>query len=1148
MTAPTVSAPSALRRSPQQRAADPATSVWVAASAGTGKTRVLTDRVLRLLLDGTPPGRILCLTFTNAAAAEMANRVNERLADWATLADPALAASLADLVGGAPAPQQKLLASQLFARVLDAPDGIRIQTIHAFCQSLLARFPLEAGLAPAFTVMDERTALELFREAQDAVLARGAAAGAGDLTAAIRELSTHRRENDFFVLMAEFVKERGQLRDSLAAHGGLDATLARIGTRLDLEPGADETSVVAAACADAAFDGVGLGAAARAMALGSKSDADRGFALAAWLGEPAARVRGFDAYLELFFKGRGSGDRLARLATKAVYDRAPAAMAAFEKEADRLERVRARRRAIRLYRATAAALTVGEALLAAYDRAKRRRARLDYDDLIAYARRLLERPEVAPWVLYKLDGGIDHILIDEAQDTNPDQWRIVAALAEEFFAGLGARADTARTIFAVGDPKQSIFSFQRADPAAFSVWQRTFAERVAGARQHLVPVRLVQSYRSTEPILAAVDRVFAASPAKDGLDFDGRPIEHEARRRGHAGLVEVWPLEEPADAGDIQPWTPPVARESYRSPRAELANRIARQIERWLARDERLDSRGRAIAPGDIMVLVRQRSGFVAELVRALKKRNVAVAGSDRMILTAQLAVRDLIALGRFVLMPTDDLTLAVVLKSPLVGMSEDALFDVAWNRGAKPLWQALGERAIERLEFAAARRYLTERLAHADRVPPYAFFAEALSEQGGRRELVRRLGPQANDPIDEFLALALAFERSHVPSLEGFLHWLETGAVQVKRDHEHGRNEVRVMTVHGAKGLEAPIVFLADTVQVPREEPDLVWIDDRSGPLALWPPKREHEEALATAARAAHAARRNDEYRRLLYVAMTRAEDRLYVCGWRGTQAPEAGCWYNLIRQGLAGWLVEVPGPPGVTVARYATAQTAAPDQGEANPGSAQPLAAPAWLEQPAPAEPVPPRPLAPSRPADIEPPVRSPLDPAVPTPFLRGRLIHRLLERLPDLPAAARRPAAAAYLDAHAAVLAPAARAEIAAATFAVLDDPAFGVVFGPGSRAEVPIVGRLGAHVVAGQIDRLAIAEHAIAVVDYKSQRPAPRDERDVALVYLRQMAAYRAVLKKIYPDKSVACFLLWTDGPKLMRLADDKLDEIATGNFA
>ncbi|HLI10942.1 MAG TPA: double-strand break repair helicase AddA [Alphaproteobacteria bacterium] len=1138
----------------QRSAADPAASIWVAASAGTGKTSVLTDRVLSLLLYGTPPSRLLCLTFTKAAAAEMANRIAYRLGRWATLPDPALAAELAALTGDTPRGDLLERARRLFAQVVDAPGGLRIETIHAFCQSLLRRFPLEAGVAPHFEVMDERTAAERMEAARDEVLRRARIGVDDALAAALREVTGHVQEGAFGELLGALARQRGRFLRILGQAGGAEAAIAAIYRRLGLDPKDDVAAIRAAACADDALDLAGLRAAAAALARGSDADQARGNAIADWLAAPAARVDGLDDYLRAYLTNDGAVRKT--LATKAVRDAAAGIDATLAAEADRLIRLCERLRAATTAAASAALLRLGAAVLDAYDGHKERAALLDYDDLILKTRRLLET-RGADWVLYKLDRGLDHILIDEAQDTNPDQWRIVALLAEEFFAGEGARG-LPRTVFAVGDVKQSIYSFQGADPDAFETMRAHFAARSRAADGLWRSVALEVSFRSTPAVLQAVDAVFGLPSAADGVVRPGEAIRHHPHRVGQAGLVEIWPPAVQRERSDFAPWTPPIGREAADSPPARLAALIAARIKGWIDSREPLPARGRPVAAGDIMVLVRRRTVLVEELVRALKAAAVPVAGIDRMVLTDQLPVMDLIALARFLLLPEDDLTLATVLKSPLIGIDEEQLFTLAYGR-AGSLWQALERRADEDPAFAAAHAYLADLLRRVDFVRPYELFTEVLGARGrpdgasGRKRMLARLGPEAEEPLDEFLALALAYERIHVPSLEGFLHWVESGKAEIKRDPEAGqRDEVRIMTVHGAKGLQAPIVILPDTMQVPTQSPRLLWLDD-DGEAAtagfLWPPRRAHEGELAKRLRAAANRKRDQEYRRLLYVAMTRAEDRLYVCGWRGEREPAADCWYNLVRDGLAPIATpfafdcrgEVADGWAGAALRLATAQEAVPPPPVPSAAPAtgeEPL--PAWARALPPAEPVPARPLAPSRPAEDEPAVRSPLDGEDGLRFRRGRLVHRLLEALPELAPERREEACRRYLARPAHELAEEERAALAAEVLAVLGAPDFAPLFAPGSRAEVPLTGVIGAHAIAGQVDRLVVSEREVLIVDYKTNRPPPASVVDVAPLYLRQMAAYRALLQKIYPGRPVRCALLWTDGPRLMPLPDTLLD--------
>jgi ATP-dependent helicase/nuclease subunit A len=667
-------------------------------------------------------------------------------------------------------------------------------------------------------------------------------------------------------------------------------------------------------------------------------------------------------------------------------------------------------------------------------------------------------------------------------------------------------------------------------------------------------------------VLEAVDAVFAQGAAQDGVLFDEGALRHTAVRLGQAGLVELWPPAEPAEAEDPAPWEPPLRRRGEPPARTRLAHLIARRIWRWTrapapggeglhGTEAWLRSKDRRLAPGDVLVLVRRRNEFVEELVRELKRLEVPVAGVDRMVLRDQLAVMDLAALGRVLLLPEDDLTLATVLKGPLVALSEERLFTLAHGRKGS-LWDSLGRHARRDPAFRAAREHLAELRARADFVPPFELYAEVLTRDWGhgrgRAALLARLGPDAGDPIEEFLSLALVYEREHA-------HWLEAGAQEVKRDMEHGQDAVRVMTVHGAKGLQAPVVILPDTMQLPQPRGGLFWLDEADGQLPLWPLRKGYDGEVVTRARARAQALRDQEYRRLLYVALTRAEDRLIVCGWRTKNAAPENCWYKLVEGALAGtaepvrfdFTQEIEGGWAGPGWHLSCAQTAAAEterEGPAPMWAPAPAGAPPdWAQRPPAPDPAPPRPLAPSRPTQAEPAVRSPLGPDEGWRFKRGLLVHRLLQSLPDLAPDRRRAAAQRFLASPGHGLSTAERAEIEAVTLAVLEDPAFAPLFGPESRAEVPIVGLVdsdgSAEVVSGQVDRLLVAADRVLVVDYKTSRPAPATEAGVAGVYLRQMAAYRAILARVYPDRRIDCALLWTDGPRLMLLSPAILSRCA-----
>jgi ATP-dependent helicase/nuclease subunit A len=1148
----------------QRQAADPESSVWVSASAGSGKTKVLVDRVLNLLLRGSDPGKILCLTFTKAAAAEMANRLSDRLAGWVTAEDAPLRDSLEKLLGG-PADDDLLpRARALFARVLDTPGGIKIQTIHAFCQALLGRFPLEAGVAPNARVLDEHEAADLLQTARVEVLAE-ALAGQGRLSDEIAVLTAHLQEDRFTEVLKQLIHERGRLAELKDARGNVDRLIAAVYAVLRVDPDARTEELVAAACAESAFDRAGLKQAMAAWLSSSPTEQKKGEKLAAWLAaEEAPRAAMLDGYCGLFLTQKDEIQK--RLLNSKPAQDFPGALEALQAEAERLLQLRERMKALTVAQATRALLLLGDAILAAYQRHKEARVLLDYDDLIHFSARLLARQGGVSWVLFKLDGGLDHLLVDEAQDTSPEQWRIVEMLTGDFFAGLGVheeREASPRTVFAVGDPKQSIYSFQRADPAEFQRMRDLFRESAQRAQQRWRPVSLAVSFRSTEAVLETVDAVFGAAAAQDGVLFGEEAIRHQAQRLGEAGLVELWPPAPAAESGAQEAWALPLPGASDSPAPQRLARLVAQRIWYWTRSPEgaedpacRLEARGRRLRPGDILVLVRRRNAFLTALVRELKTRGVPVAGVDRMNLTEQLAVMDLMALGRVLLLPEDDLSLACVLKGPFIGLDEDQLFALAYDRGDKRLWQRLGEMAKQDPAFAAARQFLEDLAARTDYVAPFELYSGLLGAGRSREKLLARLGPDAADPLDEFLSLALAYERENAPSLEGFLHWLSAGELQIKRDLEQEHGAVRLMTVHGSKGLEAPLVILPDTLQLPGAPDGLLWVEDASErpPLAIWPVKRDYDLPLLGAARAARQRAQEQEYRRLLYVAMTRARDRLYLCGWHTKNKPPAGNWYELVEGALAGlagrgdaeavdfdFTAEI-GSEGWAGSgwRLSRPQAVAVAAEPAAPAAAEAAPLPDWALHAAAPEPAPPQPLAPSRPTEAEPPSRSPLGADGGNRFRRGLLIHRLLQSLPDLAPEARADAGRAFLASPLHGLAPDQQDDILREVLGVLEAPELAPLFGPGSRAEVPLAGLVdtpgGPQAIAGQIDRLLIENETIWLIDYKSQRPAPQSESAVPALYLKQMAAYRALLARIYPGRVIRSYLLWTDQPRLMQLSD------------
>jgi len=1111
------------RHARQLAAANPAVSAWVTASAGTGKTHVLVDRILRLLLTGTPPSRILCLTFTKAAAAEMANRLSATLGRWSVFDDAALDADLRALTCEHPNAETRGRARRLFSETLEAPGGLALRTIHSFCESLIGRFPLESGVAPNFSVIDERTAAELVAEARVRVFRAAQGRDGGALRAALDRMATLTDEDRFDRLMTGLLRTGGQVSPEAV--------------RRALGVAHGETNEAVHAEAVEGVDRAAIFAAARVLAEGSKTDRRRAELVSAWLDGDLD----LDGYAAVFLTAENTPRK--DLMTKALREMHPDVEQGLRREQERVAGLISRLKTLAIADASEAALVVGTALGGEFGTLKAARAVLDYDDLIRFARRLLVDPSAVSWVHYKLDGGIDHVLVDEAQDTSPDQWAVIAALTGEFFAGEGARDDVPRTVFVVGDEKQSIYSFQGADLEAFRRVHGEFRERATDAGRPWRDVGLELSFRSTPPVLETVDAVFSGLPAADGVvDPDAMPLRHDVSRSRDAGRVEIWPLVEPIEVEDDDPWDSPLDRPSPGEPDLRLAGRVAAEIRAWLDNGDLLPSAGRPIAPGDIMILVQRRGPFYAHMVRALKQHDIAVAGADRMVLTEQMAVMDLVALGRFLLLPEDDLSLAEVLKSPLIGFDDDDLFALAYDRGDASLWQTLRRRSGERADFGKAAGRLRDWLGRADFQPPYDFLTRLLGPDGGRQAMLARLGPDADDAIDEFLSLALLYEREHTPSWQGFLSWVAATETEVKRDLEQVKDAVRVMTVHGAKGLQAEIVILPDTIRTPGGTRDsgLFWAEDPGGgrDVPVWVPAADMDAPVTSALRQAARTQRMREYRRLLYVAMTRARERLYICGWRTRRAPADRNWCDAVTAAVRP-LATTVGDGVLRIDRPQDRETSPPDAREDTPTERLPD----WATCPPEPEPEPPQPLAPSRPEGEDPPVTSPVAPDTAIRFRRSRLVHRLLQSLPDMPPEQRPAAARAWLAKPAHGLTAKAQAEIAAEVMAVIEDPSHRALFGPGSLAEVPIAGVLAGRAISARIDRLSVTDDSIWIVDFKTDRDPPDTADTVPPVYAAQMAAYRAVVEQIFPDRAVRCMLLWTAGPALVSLEDSILDRYA-----
>ncbi|MFT3728276.1 MAG: double-strand break repair helicase AddA [Terricaulis sp.] len=1111
-------------------AADPGNSVFVTANAGSGKTKVLVDRIARLLLQGSKPSAFLCITYTKAAAAEMQSRLFERLGAWCVADDAALAKDLKEL-GEEGADLGR--ARALFAQALETPGGLRIQTIHAFCERLLARFPLEAGVPPGFDIADEsRAAALLARARADAALALDAP------VEAFRRFATKLHGEGLEALLDRLALRRADFHRFTEKHRGFifaDAEIRnRHGARGSPEDFAREFLK--------RHNWDDLREAASWLAEGSAKDQEGAKRLRAVLDcvERNAHRDALDACFDVALTG--AGKLRSSFATKDTMKAHPTLEPLVRGLAEDADAAREQLNALERAEDASALLALAVKLDESYEDAKKATGTLDFDDLIARAQDLLRKSDAAPWVLYKLDGGLDHILIDEGQDTSPAQWELIAPLQEEFFAGAGVR-DTRRTVFAVGDPKQSIYGFQGADPNRFLGEKQKLSKRAHRAGVTFKAPVLETSFRSSPEVLAVVDATFASLPLSADAPGKHDETRHLASRDEEAGCVEVWPL---AMRPAIQPsiaWDAPIDVDIEASAPARLAAKIAERVKGMIASGEAVwDKKARALRPmqaGDVLALVRTRGALFRELIKAFKRKGLPVAGADRMVLRDELAVQDCLALMRVALDPADDLALACVLKGPWCGLEDDDadLFPLAHGR-------VRGETLHVRLlaardaKYDEAKAFVDALVARAG-VDAFAFLSWALEtpHHGGDTGWARvfaRLGAESRDPLEELLQRALKPSSFSPATLQRFLYEIEIDAGQVKRELEGETGAIRVMTVHGAKGLEAPVVILPDSTGAVNERPDDNLIIDENGPY--FSQRESDDDKAGRDARAAYKEQMRAEHWRLLYVAMTRARDRLIVCGAQhggSEEGEDKASWRAAVEAAMRTMAdatpCDTPFGEGLRVgkplfaARGATIATPA-------------VALPAWVAKPVVGAAAP-QLATPSRVAHIDPALFSPRGDG-PKRFRRGKLIHGLLERLPDVATERRESAAKAWLKRQAAT-----GEEIdayAREAMTIINDPRFAMLFGAMSRAEAPVVGVAAGRLVRGVVDRLAVDDERVMVLDYKTDRPAPRRAADAPLAYVTQLALYREVLRAVFPGKRVDCALLWTESPLLMELSPTQLD--------
>jgi ATP-dependent helicase/nuclease subunit A len=843
----------------QNKASNPEISTWVSASAGTGKTKILTDRVLRLLLKGEGFDKILCLTFTNAAAGEMKQRITTALDTWSKLDKHILAKELNKIIGREATTQEISIARSLYDSYLKAEDSINIQTIHSFCQKLLKKFPLEASVSPSFKIIDEIKVDYILSQIKKHLMYQD------DLEPITEYLSINFHELIIDEILSEIIQHKAQFLKSKAS---LD-NFKNKSIKLILE-------------------------------LQNSNDSYYDLIKQSPVIQNIVAFKATTKELKEFFLTQQS-QKKKRIVTQKIAKAGSNLYSDLETIQDQIYTLDQKEKAEKLKNHSKLLFLLGSKIIEKYENYKSIKALLDYDDLIIYACKLLNDSAAKEWVLYKLDGGIDHLLVDEAQDTSNDQWSIIKALIDEFYSGHEAEKNN-RTVFVVGDEKQSIFSFQGADIDSFSHMNKFLKKKMSGARRHFENVNLEISYRSAKEVLDVVYHVFNRVREQMPGVFSSTLNQLQAFRSDHSGSVELWPICSTKNLTN-EFWPIIKSEVDTISSKVQLAQKISSYIKHKLGSGQILAATNKAIAPNDFMILFRKRDEFTKEVISALQNDGVPVAGLDRITLRENLAVQDLLSIGKFVLNCQDNLNLATLLKSPTIGINEAFLYDISIKRGKHSIWDYINLTQHSSEKHRILFEQLSIFLEIYQKTNVKTFFQYIVDILGFRETLNIFCGPDSNDAIDELLYACQDYASENNNSLQSFIFWIQSSNSSIKRDSSSS-DKVKIMTLHGSKGLQSPIVLLCDTTSLPTNNNHFIWDKDGnclSARSATDAPdyyrdlyQLEQEKIYS-------------EYLRLLYVGMTRAEDHLVVCGYTGNKSIAENCWFELVNKAMKEIAVEV-------------------------------------------------------------------------------------------------------------------------------------------------------------------------------------------------------------------------------------------------
>ncbi len=1125
----------------QQEASDPKRSVFVAASAGSGKTKILTDRVLRLLLTGSTPNQILCLTFTKVAAFEMKHRIYKELGNWSIINENDLSNRIFNLTAQKPSKSLLKKARNLFVSILDDFEGIKINTIHAFCQGLMARFPLESEIKPNFSIIDSQIENKLLLQAKDMLLKE--ALTNESLKQKIQSISSNLNEEGFLDIILELINKRSDLESTIEELSGLN-NLNNILLLIFNSKDKDKEiiyNLINNPDQDSNFNVKSLKEIAN-IAKDSDKISDKNYynSTINYLKNP--NEDNFAEYINGFFTQKKEARK--NIITKFVSIKYENASQIIKLESDRLASIIEEINSFYIANLTIDLLEIANKMLQFYSNLKNSNNYLDYSDLISKSVKLLNNKENSQWIKYKLDGAIEHILVDESQDTNNNQWQIIKAVSDDFFNENKTEEGQKRTIFIVGDNKQSIYSFQGADPGIFSNVFSYYQNKLKLANQEISNISLNNSFRSRRNILKLVDNIFQNEKYKKAISPINM-VKHNPIKIQENGKVELWPIinvkKKKEEYKNDFSWKINVRPSNTLNSKELLAKLIAKKIKSWIVTKKIIKSENRVIQPRDIMILIKNRTNNLGNLIiENLQKEGIAVNGGDKIELFNNILIKDLLTIARFLLLPEDDLNLATLLKSPLLEISEEDLFELCQVKNQKEiyLFQALKlskkPNIIKALEFLSDMENFYQRNTYEI----YLLFLHILENKNKKAKIIAHFGEESKEIIHQFLNLCINFEESDSIGLESFISDIDNSSLRINIDSINNEfNQVKITTIHSAKGLESKIIILADSFhshiqKYGSNKNKILWLNKDNLKIPIY--KASKDSQLTNDIKKHNLKIKEEEYLRLLYVAITRAEEEIYITGF-GENATD-DCWYNLIKNyGLIEAKTKESDFRNLLNIKEddftqnneilyfedenqnTTNEITLKDNQENN----QNYKIPDFLTKKAETE------LFQNiiYPSTIDKTSYNNITQANNVNF--GNIIHKILElfikKLKNNNILLK---IEKHLNQHYKELESAEKKEILRQIKILSIDKKFEFLRINKLETEIPIFSNIDNQIISGKIDLLVIKQDEIIIIDYKSNKINKEEINEIAKKYQNQLELYRVIIQEIYPDKKIKSAIIWT----------------------